>query len=243
MTEQPAPAASGLVTVHVLDVVATGAARLAELERALSAEERARAERHRFEEDRVAYRAAHGLARTLIGARALVEPADLRFDRGPHGKPFVLEPRGGRAVSFNLSHTRRYVAVIVGDALPVGVDIEPMISLCEVRALSHRFFSPEEVADLDRTSGAAMLRRFFTMWTLKEAYVKARGVGLSAPLDTFSFELDPHHRPIRLRDRDVPEDELGRWRFGVEPISDHLVAWVMDPGERDVCVEMKYVQA
>jgi 4'-phosphopantetheinyl transferase len=153
----------------------------------LSAEERVRADRFIFAKDRHEYTLAHDLLRRCLSMYRHVEPSAWEFETAPDGKPFLP---GDRSLAFNLSHTRGLVACAIGTGMPVGVDAEGATRVSDAGAIAERYFSLSEVASLGRRRDAAHKLRFLELWTLKEAFIKAVGVGLSQPLDSMSFALD-----------------------------------------------------
>ncbi|MBM18461.1 MAG: hypothetical protein CMN87_00490 [Stappia sp.] len=153
----------------------------------LDAGERARRSRFRFEHLARQYTVAHGLLRLALTRKCPhIEPADWRFSAGPYGKPGVAP--GLPPLAFSLAHTRGLVAIAVGAAEdgPLGLDAEDAGRSVDL-AVANRFFAPVEVEDLFLLPDGERLRRFFTLWSLKESFLKATGLGLSLPLDTFSF--------------------------------------------------------
>jgi 4'-phosphopantetheinyl transferase len=98
--------------------------------------------------------------------------------------------------------------------------------------IAGRYFAPAEVCDLVHAPLCQQQHRFFEYWTLKESYIKARGMGLSIPLDKFSFHcLD--ERAVRLTTDPTVDDNANRWRFWqCRPTHDHLLAICADVGER-----------
>jgi 4'-phosphopantetheinyl transferase len=161
----------------------------------LSSEERAICNRFYFAEDGHDYANAHDLLRTALSQVAPVEPSQWRFERIGHGKPVILPSgadgrNGGDPPSFNLSHTRGLVACAIAQRIVVGVDIERTDRVQDVLELAERFFSPLEIATIrDRPDDAARALAFVELWTLKEAFIKAIGVGLSQPLSSMTFVL------------------------------------------------------
>ena len=158
----------------------------------LSVEERAQAERYRSERDRERFAAAHGVLRLLLADYLTVAPADLRFVAGPHGKPDVVRSSGragSRKLRFNLAHSARLVVCVLGAGREVGVDVEDLGRRPIEPGLVTRYFAPSEVAGID-VGAAGWERRFLSYWTLKEAYLKARGLGISVHLADVAFALD-----------------------------------------------------
>lgn len=143
------------------------------LEAVLDDEERQRADRFRFAPDRERFIAGHGLLRMLLGGALGLAPEEVRLARGPHGKPFL--PDGGP--SFNLSDTKDALVVAIGGADELGVDIETVERRTDHELVAGHYFTPDEVAHIE-AGGAEGKRRFLTLWTRKEAVLKASGVGI-----------------------------------------------------------------
>lgn len=155
----------------------------------LSAEERARAARFLVGRDRASFAAAHALARRMIAAAAGVESGALTFQAGEYGKPAVTGPGPASALSFNLAHTRGLVACAVCRGGEVGVDVEAVRDDVQPADLARRFFAASECRVLDATPASERPARFTDLWALKEAYIKAVGLGLSHPLESFAFDF------------------------------------------------------
>jgi 4'-phosphopantetheinyl transferase len=153
----------------------------------LSADERLRADRFHFADDCRDYTLAHDLLRRCLSAYRPVEPDAWDFETDAAGKPSL---RTDPTLSFNLSHTRRLVACAIAAGTPVGIDVERTTRLLDAGELAERYFSPFEVASLARCTEDAVRPRFLELWTLKEAFVKAVGAGLTMSLDSMSFALD-----------------------------------------------------
>jgi 4'-phosphopantetheinyl transferase len=148
-----------------------------------------RCARFRFAEDRDRFLAARALERTVLAAVVGTAPDTLALEPDRHGKPRLLRPVTRRTLSFNLSHTRRLVACAVTWDREIGLDIE------EVREapldVAERYFAPPEIAALGALDRPSQQRAFFMLWTLKESFLKAMGVGLTVPLSSFAVRLSP----------------------------------------------------
>jgi 4'-phosphopantetheinyl transferase len=152
--------------------------------------ERARWQRLVRVEDRQRFLLARGLVRTVLaGLLGEGDPAALRFTHNAHGKPALAASKGGQPLEFNLSHTDGLLVLAVSRGLALGVDVEALGREVDMLALSARFFSSREHAELQELAGGELRERFFALWTLKEAWLKARGLGLHIPLDDFSFNF------------------------------------------------------
>ncbi len=195
---------------------------IAAYEALLAPDERARRARYHFEHSRREYLLTRALCRATLSRYAPVAPAAWTFAKNEYGRP-EIEAAAHRGIRFNLSNTRGLIALAVTRDRDVGVDVEDPSRGGETVAISDRFFSPLEVAALRALPEAAQDARFFTYWTLKEAYIKARGMGLAIPLDQFSFLVDdgaspsggaPGHRPpIRVAFDPRLGDDASAWQF------------------------------
>jgi 4'-phosphopantetheinyl transferase len=160
----------------------------------MSSEESARQMRLRYPHLRRAFTVTRALVRLTLSQYADVDPAQWQFDRAEHGKP-RLAARHGEDLSFSISHTSSVVAVLVVRGAEVGVDVERIDRDFRVESIAQRFFSPAEREALLALEEHRRARRFFQLWTAKEAYLKARGLGLLLPLDGFSISFDSGERP------------------------------------------------
>ncbi|MFM7072327.1 MAG: 4'-phosphopantetheinyl transferase family protein [Planctomycetota bacterium] len=160
----------------------------------LTQEEQARHERLRFERDKRQFLATRALVRTVLSFYSPdVAPTAWRFAIGDRGKPSISEPIAARGWQFNLSNTRGCVVCAVsGVHARLGVDVERLDRANDLLALADRYFSALEVAELRGLPHSEQSSRFFDYWTLKESYIKAHGLGLAIPLDSFSFLLGAH---------------------------------------------------
>ncbi len=179
----------------------------------MSEAELARNARYRFERDRHRDLVARGLLRTELAQKLGVGPEELVFSQGEHGKP-VLEAAGRVAVPedlhFNLSHAEDWV-VLATAKKRVGIDIEYTPRDNDVMAIAERYFFGAEFEELCAFAAAEQKQRFFDYWTLKEAYMKARGEGISLGLDNFGFSVKPEQISIYIAP--ALEDDPRRWQF------------------------------
>jgi 4'-phosphopantetheinyl transferase len=191
----------------------------------LSTDERERASRFVFEADRQRFVAAHLLARQALSSAAAVDPVAWRFVAGPAGKPRLADEFAPLNLSFNLSHAKGIVACAVSGT-EIGVDVEPIDRRVRPLEIASRFFSPPEVAWLRASDDEVRQERFFSLWTLKESYIKAMGVGLSHALDTFGFALGD---PPQLAFQGPEGVEASRWYFALyEPAPRFRMAVCVD---------------
>ena len=196
----PRALALGNGEVHVWRVATDLAPpRLKRFQQTLSAAERERARRFYFRKDRDRYVAARGLLRTVLSGYLDVAPNQLRLSCNSHGKPALDLESGVDRLCFNVSHSHRMALIAVMRQNEIGVDIERIRPELAYEMIARRFFSPDEVATLLALPEYLRREAFFTCWTRKEAYLKARGDGLSFPLDQFTVSLVPGDSPALLR--------------------------------------------
>jgi len=163
---------------------------LAAYETLMNEEERAREQRYRFERGRHECRVTRALVRTTLSRYADVPPEGWTFVLNRYGRPSITPGQCELPLRFNLAHTRGLIACAVTLEHDIGVDVECLDRRSDTVALADHFFSASEVADLHALPEDRQHERFFHYWTLKESYIKARGMGLAIPLDQFAFHLD-----------------------------------------------------
>lgn len=188
-------------------------------------EERARHRRFYFERDQRMFLVTRALVRTVLSRYADAEPAEWQFDTNAYGRPHVSGPV--RGPFFNLSNTHGLVACAVARTERIGVDVEDVTRRTEPLEIADRFFSTSEVAALRRLDEGQHRTRFFSLWTLKEAYIKARGMGLSIPLGQFSYDLE--QAPITITFGPQIDDVAEGWRFALtRASSSHFLSVAVD---------------
>ena len=201
------------VQLWLAPVAACEPAQLAAYETLLSPDERARWTRFRYPADRLRFLIGRAFMRTVL-AECLGHgaAAALQFTLTPHGKP-ELGGRDAGELHFNLSHTDELLVLAISRAHTVGVDVEAVTRNVELLALAQRYFAAHEYTGLLALDTAAQRERFFVLWTLMEAWLKARGLGLRIPLDAFSFSLAGRHPAIEFGPQlpGHPQD----WQFRV----------------------------
>lgn len=192
----------------------------------LSGDELERAARFRFEEHRRRFVAARGILRHLVAATIGGRPEDVLFRYGEHGKPFVDSP-----VSFNMSDSGSVAVYAIGVGREIGIDIEQVRAIRDAGALASRFFAPREAETIMR-SRTNQQNAFFTCWTRKEAYIKARGEGLSRPLHSFEVSIEPGETP-RLVSSAIDPGEVTRWSMrAFSPFPGYVAAIVFEGDAR-----------
>jgi len=203
----------------------------------LSTDERARSERLHVERVRRRFVVAYGVLRRLLGRSLDTDPGQIRFVRNALGKP-ELHPDFGGSVRFNLSHSGDLALIAIARDADVGVDVERI----ERRGASNHadvarcFFSAPEVDALSRVPTHLYAEAFFNCWTMKEAYVKACGEGLSIPLTSFTVPIatDPAPVPVRCGDWSLVSFQPAAGYVGALAVSGTLSNGVYSPQEVDV---------
>jgi len=193
----------------------------------LSDPENERLNSFRFAEDRLAFLVSHALVRFALSRFAPVEPEQWVFHANEHGRPSIFDPPS--PLRFNLSHTKGLVACAVVRGGDVGIDVED-VARSFPDGIAERFFAPDEVAALSAVCASERNRRFFEYWTLKEAYIKARGIGLSMALDKFSFRR--HGSEWRISSAQAHLHDPARWWFHTWAVGSHQAAIALEIGRQ-----------
>ena len=164
-----------------------------------------------FARDARDYAAAHALLRHALSRDDDRAPEQWRFDRTATGKPFLIGA-GDAPAAFSLSRAHGMVACAVTNGADVGVDVECIDRAVNTADIAARFFAPAETAHLLQLDPESRRNRFFDLWTLKEALVKALGAGMAMSLGSLAFTVDPGGL-VRL---DAPADvDPQAWEFGL----------------------------
>ena len=232
-TRPDAPPPLGPDQVHVWrldldELIGDGLA----LEPRLAADERERAGRFRFARDRERYLAGRVALRGILAGYVGMRPEALRFVRAPQGKPALLGAPGG--LEFNLTHSDWCAMVAVTRGRRVGVDVEGIRLGQSGMDVARRFFARSEVDTLLATRPEERAATFVRCWTRKEAYVKARGDGLSLSLQHFEVPLSTGATRALTASIEDPA-EVDRWSLReLVPAPCHLGALVVEGGDFDL---------
>ena len=198
------------------------------LEQTLSPEELGRAERYYFQKDRKHFIVARGLLRNILSRYLQIEPYQIRFRYGPHGKPELSGEGGWETLRFNVSHSHGLALYAITRSREIGVDVECIRSVPEAEQIAERFFSTRENAVFRALPPHEKLHAFFNCWTRKEAYIKAIGDGLSRPLDQFDVSLAPGE-PARLLHIEGAPQEACHWSIQAPtPASGYIAALAVE---------------
>jgi 4'-phosphopantetheinyl transferase len=229
----------GQVDVWLTSLSGIGDHLLRRYEKLMSDDEHARWRRFLVQHAQLQHLVARALIRTTLSRYFDLPPQSWQFAANRYGRPHVTEPRQFRPVRFNLSHTSGLVVCAVAKARAIGIDVENVRRATEFADLAPRVFSPIELSTFRKTAPEMQREVFFSFWTLKEAYIKARGMGLSLALDGFSFDLAGPSPRVHFTER-CPDDSE-RWQFRqYAPTADHRMA-IAVAGVKDPAVRQRWV--
>lgn len=192
---------------------------ISRFDRLLSQAEEGQRGRFVFDVDRRLYWISHVLVRTVLARYLGCQPGELQFRPNRYGRPEVVSPAAWPRLRFNLSHTRGLACCGVTWSRDLGIDVEDTARREVGPEVAEHFFSPTEVAELRRRPHDQQQRQFLRYWTLKEAYIKARGMGLSLPLDRFSFLLAHDHVPATIEFASGISDNPACWQFWQQTVA------------------------
>ena len=178
----------------------------------LSADELERANRFHFQKDRCRFIAGRGILRSIIADYLQTRPKDIGFTYNTRGKPSITKMSGGSGISFNLSHSHGLAVYAFTRRREIGIDIERLRSNLSFERIAKRFFTTEEFEKLNSLAHEEFIEGFFKLWTFKEAYIKAKGIGLSIPLNRFVVTFD-RGQTVRIKKIGINPDEECGWSF------------------------------
>jgi 4'-phosphopantetheinyl transferase len=178
------------------------------IESHLSSDESQRAARFHFPEDRDRYIVAHGCLRNVLSRYLHSRPDQLIFATNEYGKPVLPDNK----LEFNLSHSGDFALIALAWERQVGVDVERIRPDLSTEAIARRYFSQREVSELLALPPEQREIAFFRCWTRKEAYIKAKGLGLSLPLESFDVSLTPNE-PAILHATRPDAKEASLWKL------------------------------
>jgi 4'-phosphopantetheinyl transferase len=210
-----------LVAVFTADDEGMDAEKWTRLRSWLQPEEVSRADSYKDMEARAAFLIGRGMARAMLAEVTGIAPADWRFIEGPHGRPEIASP--DTPYRFNLAHSHGVIACAVAKDRDVGVDVEFLDRPDSSQDVAKRVCSEDELADIEAAPDEGRKERFLVYWTLKEAYLKARGLGISVHLGDVAFTVNEGEPKF------VPAGSLAgadtRWHFRLaQPGPRHLMA-------------------
>ncbi|GJM16812.1 MAG: hypothetical protein DHS20C13_21390 [Thermodesulfobacteriota bacterium] len=159
----------------------------------LSEDEKSKANRFRFEKDKKRFVITRGLLRETLGLYLEIDSKDLDFNYNKYGKPSLTNP-GKSRLEFNLSHSGDVILYSFAKERKLGIDVERLRPIKKAQKIVERFFSEKEQQYYNTQNATEKDSTFFKLWTYKEAYTKAKGLGLALPLNQFDVPLS--NRPL-----------------------------------------------
>jgi 4'-phosphopantetheinyl transferase len=201
------------------------AARTARARDWLTPDEQGRHDRYHADVDRAMFLAGRVMARALVGRALDVAPTAWTWHEGPRGRPGVAG--ANESLAFNIAHSGGTVVCAVRRDGEVGVDVESRDRRAIDPRLVARYCAPDEARDIEQHGPDGWRDRFLQYWTLKEAYLKARGLGIAVPLASLSFRLDPD--PVRLTCLNSLAGESAEWTFALRELPGRMFLAVAAP--------------
>jgi 4'-phosphopantetheinyl transferase len=189
----------------------------------LSVDERARASGFKVEEARSSFIVSRGFLRTLLGDALAGAPETIHFEEGGHGKPLLSGAHADSGIEFNVSHSGDLFLYAVSRGRTVGVDIERQKEGLAVESIAQRYFASGEARSLLEQAPEQRLSNFYRCWTRKEAYLKAKGTGLTTKLQAFEVTFLPDVPPALLH-TEIDGEDPADWQVFDVPVPDGYVA-------------------
>lgn len=208
----------------------------------LSRQEQAQCQRFRFPDDSHHYLVSHALVRNLLSKYIDLAPDKWLFEKSEKGKPEIANPNLP-PVRFNLSHTRGLAACIVTSSCDCGIDVERIYSRHNPIGVAKRMFSDTEYKFMLELHGREQLEFFFSRWTLREAYVKARGIGISFPTRKLNFNI-ASSSDINIEFQPDIQDSSNDWQLELLPLTaEHITAVaIRRDDDKDKKIIMHFVE-
>lgn len=178
----------------------------------LSADELERANRFHFQRDRHSFIAGRGILRSILADYHQNKPREIEFTYNTRGKPSIVNIPGGLGINFNLSHSHGLAVYAITRRRGIGIDIERLRSNLSFEKIAKRFFTTAEFEKLSSLAHEEFMEGFFKLWTQKEAYIKAKGKGLSIPLNQFAATIK-RDQTVRIKEIGINSDKECSWSF------------------------------
>ena len=171
------------------------------------------------------------ICRLVLAQYTNTPPTALQFIRNKHGKPELVDrvdcEKDQDKIRFNLSHNSQLIVIAVCVNDDIGCDIENPQRKVSIEPISRRFFAPQEHNVLNSLQGIEQQQRFFECWTLKEAFVKATGVGISLGLDSFYFDVNKGSKKGTINvyfNEHYSLDKNAKWQFYQAPLKQQILS-------------------
>lgn len=194
---------------------------------ALATEEKERAERFYFEKDRIAYLLSRNGLRSILSRYTEIDPQTIRFKYTPYGKPFLDPLQNSGGIYFNVSHTHQCVLYAFTKNVEIGIDVEYLKNGIDYHSIAKNFFSKNEYQTLLEAAHEQKEALFYKIWTCKEAFIKAMGLGLSYSLADFDVIVQ-ENQPARILGIKNAPDEAKTWSlYSFIPANSYMAAIAM----------------
>jgi 4'-phosphopantetheinyl transferase len=234
----PVPS-DGQIDVWMVNTQAISEEDLLSCKTVLNDSERSRLIKFRIEEARLQFLIARCLVRTVLSCYAPKRPVDWAFVKNQYGRPRLADGQVKKPLHFNLSHTSGMVVCAVSSSEKIGIDVERVDREMDYVSLAHQVFADGEITKLISCNSMEKREVFFSLWTLKEAYIKARGRGFSLPTKAFWFELGDGRQKISFS----PElqDDPQKWHFKQHsPTEKHRIAIAASFASDQVAMQVNF---
>jgi 4'-phosphopantetheinyl transferase len=181
----------------------------------LSTQDLQRVERYQFIEHKKQLLMGRYLTRTVLSRYGQFSAGDWRFENNEYGKPFIATAQleeMAEPLFFNLSHSQNKLVLAIAQHELLGIDIEYGLKPRRVEKIANRYFSNSEIEGFRGLEKALIQKRFYDLWSLKEAYIKACGMGLAIPLNHFSFSFQSESK-VEIEFHKERTDDPALWQF------------------------------
>jgi 4'-phosphopantetheinyl transferase len=205
----------------------------------LRPEEKEEVDSHVVERHRNEKLVARAMLRRALSDLTGKSPLTWQFRRNAYGRPEIAAPCNYRYLKFSVSHAGGLIVCLLSWHRNVGVDVEPIRQVDGMLDIADRYFAPSEAASIRALPGHGQSRGFLELWTLKEAYLKALGSGLSVPITEVAFTIKKGAaNQIFAAFGPKLADDPARWQFSLARLDNHLIATAV---ERRDCVRVNIV--
>ena len=193
--------------------------------RLMNEKERTQQKRFHFEKHKHQYLVTRALVRSVLSLYDdAILPEDWEFKKNAYGKPYIDNANTRLPLCFNISHTENLIVLAVTLNCDLGVDVEYLPRFSRIEGIVESFFSPSEILSFKDLPKEKNQQHFFNLWTLKEAYIKACGKGLSIPLNDFSYDFSDAGK-INITFNDSTDDSTEAWHFWqAQPTQEHKLS-------------------
>ncbi len=212
------------------------------VEQLFSVNELKQYKRYLVKTKKIEFYLARKFAKELLSSTLNVPVSKIELIPDDYGKPFLAIEGKEIPLYFNLSHTSGLISCVISKHRHTGIDVEAIAGGHE--DIVQQFFHPQEICDYRALKHPNKIERFYTLWTLKEAYLKAIGQGLHIPLDSFRFLLSTTDgvisAAIHFDDQQEQEKNHSFQFFLTQPTNRHQLAAAVQTSENTTLRERRY---